>query len=252
MIPSTSQYRGDEGSASRADMHCHSTASELAKLGIQRSLGLPECATPPEEVYELAKAAGDGLRHDHRSRHDRRRPRDRRSPGLLRLRGADRPLCRRAAGGARPLLRDHRPGDHECLQAHAGDVEACAAYLHERRDHLRPRAPLLRRRGAADRAPPPPLGGALPDLGGPQRLARRGAEHAGRRLHRDPRRHRHRRLRRPCRRRHRPHLHRGARAPRRRKSFSPRSATGGAEARGEQGSAAKWAHAAMALATRAR
>ena len=39
-------------------MHCHSTASELSKLGIQRSLGLPECATPPEEVYELAKRRG--------------------------------------------------------------------------------------------------------------------------------------------------------------------------------------------------
>ncbi len=33
----------------KVDMHCHSTASEAAKLGIQRSLGLPECATPPEE-----------------------------------------------------------------------------------------------------------------------------------------------------------------------------------------------------------
>ena len=43
---------------SRADLHCHSTASEQGKLGIQRSLGLPECATPPEEVYELAKARG--------------------------------------------------------------------------------------------------------------------------------------------------------------------------------------------------
>ena len=40
---------------SRADMHVHSTASELSKLGIQRSLHLPECATEPEEVYELAK-----------------------------------------------------------------------------------------------------------------------------------------------------------------------------------------------------
>src|SRR4051794_29455604 len=39
----------------RVDLHCHSTASELSKLGIQRSLGLPECATPPEEVYALAK-----------------------------------------------------------------------------------------------------------------------------------------------------------------------------------------------------
>src|ERR1700741_1732539 len=43
---------------SRADLHCHSTASEISKLGIQRSLGLPECATPPEEVYELAKRRG--------------------------------------------------------------------------------------------------------------------------------------------------------------------------------------------------
>ena len=44
--------------SSRADMHCHSTASELSKLGIQRSLSLPECATPPQEVYELAKRRG--------------------------------------------------------------------------------------------------------------------------------------------------------------------------------------------------
>jgi glycosyltransferase involved in cell wall biosynthesis/predicted metal-dependent phosphoesterase TrpH len=43
---------------SRVDMHVHSTASELSKLGIQRSLHLPECATEPEEVYELAKARG--------------------------------------------------------------------------------------------------------------------------------------------------------------------------------------------------
>ena len=42
-------------STTRVDLHCHSTASEISKLGIQRSLGLPECATPPEEVYELAK-----------------------------------------------------------------------------------------------------------------------------------------------------------------------------------------------------
>ena len=43
---------------SRADLHVHSTASQLSKLGVQRSLGLPECATPPEEVYELAKRRG--------------------------------------------------------------------------------------------------------------------------------------------------------------------------------------------------
>src|ERR671916_673139 len=43
---------------SRSDLHCHSTASETSKLGVQRSLGLPECATPPEEVYALAKRRG--------------------------------------------------------------------------------------------------------------------------------------------------------------------------------------------------
>src|ERR1700759_2845362 len=43
---------------SRADLHCHSTASQLSKLGVQRALGLPECATPPQEVLELALAHG--------------------------------------------------------------------------------------------------------------------------------------------------------------------------------------------------
>ena len=43
---------------SRADLHCHSTASAVSKLGVQRALGLPECATPPEEVYALAKRRG--------------------------------------------------------------------------------------------------------------------------------------------------------------------------------------------------
>src|SRR5260221_11277079 len=43
---------------SRVDLHCHSTASQLSRLGVQRSLGLPECATPPHEVYELAKRRG--------------------------------------------------------------------------------------------------------------------------------------------------------------------------------------------------
>src|ERR687897_2166126 len=42
----------------RAALHCHSTASQIAKLGVQRSVGLPECATPPEDVYALAKRRG--------------------------------------------------------------------------------------------------------------------------------------------------------------------------------------------------
>ena len=119
------------GSGARADMHCHSTASEASKLGIQRSVGLPECATPPEEVYELAKRRGMDFVTitDHDTIDGCLEIADR--ADVLRLRGADRLVRRRAPGGARPLLRDH-PGDHEWLQAHAGDVEECAAYLHER------------------------------------------------------------------------------------------------------------------------
>lgn len=56
MIPSSGADGG--GGTVRVDMHCHSKASEVAKLGIQRSIGLPECATPPWEVYELAKRRG--------------------------------------------------------------------------------------------------------------------------------------------------------------------------------------------------
>ena len=82
------------------------------------------------------------------------------------------------------------PDDHDWLQAHNDDVEACAAYLARAGDHLRPGPPLLCGRGAAHRPPPPPAGPAVPDLGDPQRLPRQGAEPAGLHLHRDPRRHR--------------------------------------------------------------
>src|SRR4029077_4464655 len=42
----------------RVDLHLHSTPSEESRLGVQRAVGLPECATPPQEVYELAKRRG--------------------------------------------------------------------------------------------------------------------------------------------------------------------------------------------------
>lgn len=115
---------------SRVDMHCHSTASQLSRLGVQRSLGLPECATPPEEVYELAKRRG--MDFVTITDHDT-------IEGALRL--ADRPDCfiseeltARFAGepqAVHVLCYGITPGDHEWLQAHAGDVEACAAYLRE-------------------------------------------------------------------------------------------------------------------------
>ncbi len=116
--------------ASRVDMHCHSTASQFSRLGVQRSLGLPECATPPQEVYELAKRRG--MDFVTITDHDT-------IDGCLEL--ADRPDCfvseeltARFAGEPQAvhiLCYGITPGDHEWLQAHAGDVEACAAYLHD-------------------------------------------------------------------------------------------------------------------------
>ncbi len=113
---------------SRVDMHCHSTASQLSRLGVQRSLGLPECATPPEEVYELAKRRG--MDFVTITDHDT-------IDGCLEL--ADRPDCfvseeltARFAGepqAVHVLCYGITHGDHEWLQAHAGDLEACAAYL---------------------------------------------------------------------------------------------------------------------------
>src|SRR5258706_3322454 len=115
---------------SRVDMHCHSTASQLSRLGVQRSLGLPECATPPEEVYELAKRRG--MDFVTITDHDT-------IEGCLALDG--RPDCfvseeltARFAGepqAVHVLCYGITRGDHEWLQAHSGDVEACAAYLHE-------------------------------------------------------------------------------------------------------------------------
>jgi glycosyltransferase involved in cell wall biosynthesis/predicted metal-dependent phosphoesterase TrpH len=119
------------GNGARADMHCHSTASEAAKLGIQRSVGLPECATPPEEVHELAKRRG--MDFVTITDHDT-------IAGCLEI--ADRndafiseELTAWFAGepqAVHVLCYGIDPADHEYLQAHAADVEECAAYLHER------------------------------------------------------------------------------------------------------------------------
>jgi predicted metal-dependent phosphoesterase TrpH/glycosyltransferase involved in cell wall biosynthesis len=115
---------------SRADLHCHSAASEVSKLGVQRELGLPECATLPEEVHALAKRRG--MDFVTITDHDT-------IAGVLEI--ADRPdvfvseeLTARFRGepqAVHVLCLGITPGDHEWLQAHAGDVEAVAAYLHE-------------------------------------------------------------------------------------------------------------------------
>ena len=129
MIPRGSQ--DSSGRSARADLHCHSTASEEAKLGIQRSVGLPECATPPDEVYELAKSRG--MDFVTITDHDT-------IAGCLEI--ADRAdvfiseeLTARFAGepqAVHVLCYGITPSDHEFLQAHSGDLETCAAYLHER------------------------------------------------------------------------------------------------------------------------
>ena len=118
-------------SATRADLHCHSTASAVSKLGVSRALGLPECATPPEEVYALAKRRG--MDFVTITDHDT-------IDGVLAI--ADRPdvfvseeLTARFAGepqAVHVLCLGITPADHDWLQAHSDDVETVAAYLQER------------------------------------------------------------------------------------------------------------------------
>jgi glycosyltransferase involved in cell wall biosynthesis/predicted metal-dependent phosphoesterase TrpH len=230
-------------------MHCHSTASQLSRLGVQRSLGLPECATPPQEVYELAKRRG--MDFVTITDHDT-------IDGCLEL--VDRPDCfvseeltARFAGepqAVHVLCYGIDPGDHEWLQAHAGDVVACAAYLHENgiasalaHPFYDVAAPLAgrHRRLLAELFPVWEVrnGSRAPELNMPAvvYVETHGStgiggsdDHAGvdigRTFTEAPR----------------------ASTP---EEFLDRLRAGEARAGGEQGSAAKWAHAAMALATRA-
>jgi glycosyltransferase involved in cell wall biosynthesis/predicted metal-dependent phosphoesterase TrpH len=230
-------------------MHCHSTASQLSRLGVQRSLGLPECATPPEEVYELAKRRG--MDFVTITDHDT-------IDGCLAL--ADRPDCfvseeltARFAGepqAVHVLCYGITPGDHEWLQAHAGDLEACAAYLHENEVacalahpffNVGPPLTPRHRRRLAELFPIWEVrnGSRATELNMPAAIyveTRGGTgiggsdDHAGvdvgRTFTEVP----------------------AAATP---EEFLRRMREGDAAAGGQQGSAAKWAHAAMALATRA-
>ncbi len=234
---------------SRVDMHCHSTASQLSRLGVQRSLGLPECATPPEEVYELARRRG--MDFVTITDHDT-------IDGCLEL--ADRPDCfvseeltARFAGepqAVHVLCYGIDPGDHEWLQAHAGDLEACAAYLHENEiacalahPFYNVAAPLgaRHRRRLAELFPiwEARNGSRAAELNMPAvvYVETHGStgiggsdDHAGVDIGR---------------------TFTEAPAASTPKEFLAALRRGDATAGGEQGSAAKWAHAAMALATRA-
>jgi glycosyltransferase involved in cell wall biosynthesis/predicted metal-dependent phosphoesterase TrpH len=116
--------------SSKADLHCHSTASETSKLGVARSLGLPECATPPDDVRELALRRG--MDFVTITDHDT-------IAGVLEI--ADDPRVfiseeltahfRGEPQAVHVLCLGITPDDHDWLQAHRHDVEACAEYLHE-------------------------------------------------------------------------------------------------------------------------
>ncbi|HEY4276888.1 MAG TPA: glycosyltransferase [Conexibacter sp.] len=115
----------------RADLHCHSTASQLSKLGVQRAVGLPECATPPQEVHALAKRRG--MDFVTITDHDT-------IEGCLELEREGLPdvfvsvelttWFRRQQQAVHVLCWGITPDDHDWLQAHARDVETIAAYLH--------------------------------------------------------------------------------------------------------------------------
>ena len=234
---------------SRVDMHCHSTASQHSRLGVQRSLGLPECATPPAEVYELAKRRG--MDFVTITDHDT-------IDGCLELAG--RPDCfvseeltARFAGepqAVHVLCYGITPGDHEWLQANAGDVEACAAYLAENEIACalahpffnvgEPLTPQHRRR-LAELFPTWEVrnGSRAAELNMPAAIYAEthgstgiggSDDHAGVDIGR---------------------TFTEAPAAATPEEFLDHLRTGDAAAGGEQGSAAKWAHAAMALATRA-
>jgi glycosyltransferase involved in cell wall biosynthesis/predicted metal-dependent phosphoesterase TrpH len=137
MIPVTVPEPGPEaatsvsGEGARADLHCHSSASEISKLGIQRGVGLPECATPPEEVYRLAKRRGMDFVTitDHDTIAGCLAIADRRDVFISEELTA---WFRGEPQAVHVLCYGITPDDHEWLQAHSPDVEACAEYLHAR------------------------------------------------------------------------------------------------------------------------
>jgi glycosyltransferase involved in cell wall biosynthesis/predicted metal-dependent phosphoesterase TrpH len=127
----TTQNAQTTGVSTRVDLHCHSSASAISRLGVQRALGLPECATPPAEVYELAKRRG--MDFVTITDHDT-------IDGALAI--AEQPdtfiseeltaSFRGERQAVHVLCFGITPPDHEWLAANAGDVEECAAYLDAR------------------------------------------------------------------------------------------------------------------------
>jgi predicted metal-dependent phosphoesterase TrpH len=241
--------QGILGRMSRADLHCHSSASEVSKLGVQRALGLPECATTPEEVYALAKRRG--MDFVTITDHDT-------IDGCLEIADRDDVFIseelttwfRGEPQAVHVLCFGLTPDDHARLQQWNRDLEACAEYLHSHGiacslahpfyaveaplspAHRRQLAQLFpvweTRNGSRARELNMPAAIYIETHGG---TGTGGSDdHAGvdigRTFTETP----------------------PAATP---EEFLRHIREGRADARGEQGSAAKWAHAAMALATRA-
>ncbi len=114
----------------RVDLHCHSSASDEAAPRGRRTIALPECATAPREVYELAKRRGMDFVTitDHNK-----------IAGVLEL--ADQPdvfiseeltaWFKDEPQAVHVLCFGVTPDDHGRLQRLTGDVVACAEYLQE-------------------------------------------------------------------------------------------------------------------------
>jgi glycosyltransferase involved in cell wall biosynthesis/predicted metal-dependent phosphoesterase TrpH len=233
----------------RADLHVHSTASQESRLGVQRAVGLPECATPPQEVYELAKRRG--MDFVTITDHDT-------IAGALQI--AEHPdvfiseeltaSFRGEPQAVHVLCYGITPADHEWLQAHRGDVEECAEYLHANdipcalaHPYYNVGAPLTarHRRRLADLFPIWEVrnGSRARELNRPAAIyiaTREGIgiggsdDHAGVDIGR---------------------TFTEAAAAATPAEFLDHVRAGAVTARGDQGSAAKWAHAAIALTARA-
>ncbi|MEJ7891977.1 MAG: glycosyltransferase [Solirubrobacteraceae bacterium] len=241
--------REQETTTNRVDLHCHSTASAVSKLGVSRALGLPECATPPEEAYELAKRRG--MTYVTLTDHDT-------IDGAVEL--AERyedafvseeltARFKNADQAVHICVWGITPAHHEQLQALAGDVEDVAAYLDENEIacalahpffHVgAPLEPWHRRRlaeifpiwetrnGARARELNAPAAIYIDTHGG---TGTGGSDdHAGVDIGR---------------------TYTETPAAEDWRGFLAHVRSGRCEARGDQGSAAKWAHAALAIAVR--
>ncbi len=234
---------------SRADLHCHSTASQISKLGVQRALGLPECATPPHDVLELAERRG--MDFVTITDHDT-------IDGVLTI--ADDPRVfvseeltawfQGEPQAVHVLCWGITPDDHSVLQERAGNVDRVAEYLHQHEiacalahPFFAPAAPLTprHRRHLARLFPvwETRNGARAPELNAPAAVyiethggtgVAGSDDHAGVDIGRT-----------------------WTQTPIAADTteFLEHLRHGRASAHGDQGSAAKWAHAALGLATRA-